>query len=178
MGKPDHPTIIAICSDSHDNIPNIKTFLDYCKKNQVARIIHCGDVTEDATVDFFKNNFTGKIDFVPGNAEISEQTRVKRTNRFQKIKHRPIPFITISIDGLYFAACHTRDKAKRLAEKKLYDIVFYGHNHKPWQEKRGESYMINPGNLAGMFYPASFAVYDTTNRKLELKILGQLDRVV
>ena len=34
--------------------------------------------------------------------------------------------------------------------------------------------MINPGELAGQFYKPTFAVYDRTTEKLELKILERL----
>jgi hypothetical protein len=173
---------IAICSDSHDNIVNIEKFLNYCKKNKIEKIIHCGDVTAESTKQIFKNEFPNKITFVEGNAEIEvqekttcgEQGRTKRTNRFQKIKRAPIPFLELEIDKLKIAACHTREKAKRLAEKNIYNIVFYGHNHKPWQEKINSTYIINPGNIAGMFYRASFATYNTTTKNLKLILLETL----
>ena len=165
---------IAICSDSHDNLVNIEKFLNYCKQNKVAEIIHCGDVTEKSTKDFFEKNFSGTINFVEGNAEITVQEKQKRTNRFQKIQRTPIPFLELTIDKIKIAVCHTREKAKRLAEKNLYNIVFYGHNHKPWQEKIGLTYLINPGNLAGMFYRASFATYNTTTKKLNLILLENI----
>jgi predicted phosphodiesterase len=34
--------------------------------------------------------------------------------------------------------------------------------------------LVNPGNLAGMFYKATFAIYETKTDKLELKILETL----
>lgn len=174
--------LLAICSDSHDNLANIEKFLNYCKKNKVKEIIHCGDVTEEATKIFFENNFSGKIHFVEGNAEITvqekstcgEQGRTKRTNRFQKIQRTPIPYLELHYPNIFLGVCHTREKAKRLAEKNLYHIIFYGHNHKPWQEKINLTYLINPGNLAGMFYRASFATYNTTTKKLNLVLLENL----
>jgi hypothetical protein len=35
--------------------------------------------------------------------------------------------------------------------------------------------LLNPGTLAGMFYKASFAIYDTQTGQAELKILEQLN---
>jgi len=166
--------LLAITSDSHDNLVNIKKFTDYCNTHKVALVIHCGDVTEKDTEKFFIKNLKAKIMFVGGNADIVNQEKFKRTNRFQKIKHEPIPFLDLTIDNIKIAACHTREKAKRLALSKKFDIVFYGHNHKPWQEKLERSYLVNPGNLAGLFYRASFATYDTKTKKLNLIILDQL----
>lgn len=166
--------LIAITSDSHDNLVNIKKFTDYCNAHEVATVIHCGDVTEKATEKIFISNLKAKIMFVGGNADIAVQEHAKRTNRFQKIKHTPIPFLALTLENIKIAACHTRVKAKQLAGKNRYNLIFYGHNHKPWQEKLGRSYLINPGNLAGMFYRASFATYDTRRKKLNLVILDQL----
>ena len=36
--------LIAIISDIHDNIPNLKKVLDYCRENKVEKIICCGDL--------------------------------------------------------------------------------------------------------------------------------------
>jgi hypothetical protein len=165
-------SLIAICSDSHDNIPNIKKFLDWCREHHVDFVIHCGDVTEDETKKFFQENFAGEIHFVPGNADIPEQKKVKSTNRFQKIKSAPVPYLDLTLDGVAIAACHEKSKAVRLVNAGKYLFVFYGHTHRPWPELIGKTYLINPGNLAGMFYPASFALFDTKTRKLELKILN------
>ena len=165
---------IAITADSHDNLVNIKKFTDFCNTNKVNLVIHCGDVTEKATEKFFIDALKAKIMFIGGNADIVNQEKFKRTNRFQKIKHEPIPFLDLTIDNIKIAACHTRVKAKHLAGKNKYGLIFYGHNHKPWQEKLGRAYLVNPGNLAGLFYRASFATYDTRRRKLELIILDQL----
>jgi len=192
--------LLAITSDSHDNLVNIKRFIDFCNVKKVDLIIHCGDVTEKETERFFIDNLKAPIRFAHGNADIANQEKLKRTNRFQKIKHSPIPFLEFDIDGIKISACHTREKAKRLALSNKYNIVFYGHNHKPWEEKMYPSHatacihaplsgvhgckdlfqrddtpvrLVNPGNLAGMFYRASFATYDTRTRKLNLIILDQ-----
>lgn len=165
---------IAICSDSHDNIVNIEKFLKYCADNNVEIIIHCGDVTTKDTQNYFQENFNGEILFAEGNAEIEVQEKLKKTNRFQRIKREPVPFIEKKVEELRIAACHKRDKGLRLALSGKYHLVFYGHNHKPWQEKVEKTFLINPGNLAGMFYKATFAVYNTETKQLELKLLELL----
>ena len=60
---------------------------------------------------------------------------------------------------------------KKLAESGKYDLVFYGHNHKPWEEKINTCKLINPGTLAGLFNKSTFAILDTETKKLELIIL-------
>ena len=58
---------IAIISDIHDNIPNLKKVLDYCRKQKVEKMIHCGDLATLETLDFINKNFSGEIFFTFGN---------------------------------------------------------------------------------------------------------------
>ena len=80
----------------------------------------------------------------------------------------------LEIDAKKFAFTHRPEFARGLASTGKYDFVFYGHTHKPWEEKIGFCRLINPGNLAGMFFKSTFAVYDTKQDKLELKILEKI----
>jgi len=54
------------------------------------------------------------------------------------------------------------------------NTIFYGHSHKPWiEEIKGVTY-ANPGNLAGIHYDPTFAVYETSSKKIKLIILNQI----
>ena len=77
----------------------------------------------------------------------------------------------IKIGGKKIAFCHFPEIGRDLAKTQKYDLVFYGHTHKPWEEKIGKTRLVNPGNIAGLFFRPSFAIYDTKTGKLELKIL-------
>jgi len=83
-------------------------------------------------------------------------------------------FGEIKIGVKKIAFCHFPEVAAELVKKQKYNFVFYGHNHKPWLEQVDKTKLVNPGNLAGIFYKATFAIYDTRTDKLELKILEKL----
>lgn len=163
---------IAICSDSHDNIPNISKFLFYCNNNNVDAIIHCGDWCAPSVLKFYRENFKGAIYGVMGNvhddAENVEKVAQKQTITIKKDR------LELELYGIKILITHYPDVAKSMAEMGKYQMIFYGHNHKPWQEKVNNAFLINPGTLAGMFYRASFAVYDAATKKLELKILDTM----
>ncbi|HUT22539.1 MAG TPA: metallophosphoesterase [Candidatus Bipolaricaulota bacterium] len=147
---------IAIISDSHDNLPNIKKFLDYCKGEKIKFIMHCGDIASLETWNYFQDNFKGEIHAVKGNAD---QIKLDRKKTFE-------------IDKIKIGMAHRIDTAQRLVLKDLdMHYAFYGHSHKPWIEKMYYTFIVNPGNLSGMFYKATFAVLDTETNNLELKIL-------
>lgn len=162
---------IAIISDSHDNLTNIKKAIDIMKKEDIAEIIHCGDLCAPSTLKEIAKNFSGKIHLVFGNVDGDHylETKISYTEFKNVIVYGDLG--ELEIDNKKIAFCHLPDFAHGLASEGKYDLVFYGHTHKPFEEQVGKTRLINPGTLAGMFYKASFAVYDTETDKLELKIL-------
>ncbi|KKP57402.1 MAG: Phosphodiesterase, MJ0936 family, partial [Candidatus Moranbacteria bacterium GW2011_GWF1_34_10] len=161
---------IAIISDVHNNETNLKKVLDYCAREKIKKIICCGDLASDETLDFMADNFNssskGEIFYTFGNMD-NEQLRefqyvdvYKNINLFRD-------FGEIEIERKRVAFVHYPDKARRLAQSGKYDFVFYGHTHKPWTElveARKNQYifnctMLNPGNVAGEIYLPTFAVW-------------------
>jgi len=164
---------IAIISDTHDNIPNIEKFLTWAKENKIETIIHCGDIAAPSMIiELFA---PAGLDFhcVFGNVADREML-IKFCGQFANTKcHEDIG--ELIIDDLKIAFCHFPEQAKELAQTGKYNLVFYGHTHKPWLETLpNNSQIINPGTLGGVFQKACFAVYDTATKKLELKILETL----
>ncbi|NCO23449.1 hypothetical protein COW09_00765 [bacterium (Candidatus Moisslbacteria) CG12_big_fil_rev_8_21_14_0_65_36_11] len=171
---------LAIISDSHDNIPNLEKALAWLKAEGVSLIIHCGDLCAPSILtEVLAPNFYGEIHLIHGNVGDRELLS-KKVQEFKNVKLHG-DFGRIEVKGKKIAFVHKPDEGKKLATSGLYDLVFYGHTHKPWIEEiktKGRDqkvvYLANPGNLAGMFYKATFATYDTEANKLELKILEKL----
>jgi len=163
---------IAIISDTHDNWANLKKAIDWIKKEKIQVILHCGDISSQKTIDDAKKLFGGEIRFVRGNADYDLSYLPEKQE--------------IEVGGKNIAFAHFPDAAKKMAQTGNFDLVFYGHTHRPWDEKilpkvssnknsgKKECHMINPGELAGHFYKPTFAVYDTETEKLELKILEKI----
>ncbi len=163
--------LIAIISDSHDNIPRIDEMLKILKKKDIKTIIHCGDVCAPDVLRYLEKNFVGKIYLSLGNVDgdhkMMEKISKEETKNIKIFKN----FGELKIDKLNMAFTHYPEKAKILTKTKKYDYVFYGHNHKPWEEKINTCKLINPGTLAGLFNKSTFAILDTETKKLELIIL-------
>lgn len=164
---------IAIVSDSHDNLPNIEKFLDWVNNHGVEMIIHCGDLAAPSIIKKeLAPNFSGPIHFINGNVadrELNEEVAKEFNHVFF---HQD--FGELEVAGKKIAFVHFPWLAKELANKGKYDLVFYGHDHKPWEEIVGKTRMLNPGTLAGMFNKATFAVYDTETEKAQLILLETL----
>ncbi len=150
----------AIVSDTHDNLPNLNKVIDFLNKENINVVLHCGDISNQETINEASKNFKGEIKLVRGNADFS----------LQKLAES----MKLDLGGKKIAFVHFPQIAKQLAESKKFDLVFYGHTHRPWEEKIGNCRLVNPGEVAGQRYKPTFALYDTDTDKLELKILEKI----
>ncbi|HNZ86773.1 MAG TPA: YfcE family phosphodiesterase [bacterium] len=160
---------IGIISDTHDNIIRIDQMLSFLNEKNINTIIHCGDVTNLETLKHLSKNFNGKIYLSLGNVDEMHGLEKKHINFdnvfvFEKIGE-------LKINNFNIGFCHFPNLAKELAQKNIFDIVFYGHTHEPWEENINNTKLINPGTLAGMFNKSTFAILDTETKNIGLKIL-------
>lgn len=160
---------LAIISDSHDNVPNIDEALKLIADFGAEVIIHCGDVCAPSVLAYLAEKFSGPIYLCLGNVEGDHQKKITE-NQIENVTIFPTTGI-VELDKLKIAFNHYPDQAKKLAEENKYDLVFYGHNHKPWEETVGTTRLVNPGTLAGLFSKPTMAFYDTMTKQLTLKIL-------
>ena len=62
---------IAIISDTHDNLLNLRVFFNFAKKENIETIVHCGDTAHSETLEeILKNIERLKIFEDFGEAEI------------------------------------------------------------------------------------------------------------
>lgn len=160
---------IAIIADSHDNLQNLDKCLKICKQEGVDKIICCGDVDNFDTLKHISSNFSGEIFLVKGNADtFNDEDAASLGNiNYQGF----IGYAKLGQVNLGF--CHKSGDIKKVKDKsdnKL-DFIFYGHSHKPWLVKEAGTTLINPGNIASIYYQATFALLDLKSRNLQLKII-------
>lgn len=160
---------IAIISDIHNNELNLKKVLNFCAEKKIEKIICCGDLASQETLDFLCDNFSGEIFYTFGNMDV-DHLNIEAYKHVSKYRNVFVyeSFGETEIDGKKIAFVHFPNKAKRLAETGKYDFVFFGHTHKPWEEMIGKCKMLNPGNVTGDLYPPTFAVWSTEDDKFEL----------
>jgi len=156
---------IIIISDSHDNLPNIDEALRIIKREKIETMIHCGDLTSVRTLNYLRRNFFGKIYLALGNADYNLEEKEEDNLKIFS------DFGEICLGDKKIGFCHEPAKAKKFLAEGGFDLIFYGHTHRPWEENIGRTRFINPGNVAGLIHKASFAIYDTIKDELKLKIL-------
>ena len=164
--------LIAVISDIHDNLANLAKVLKCCQQNKITKLICCGDTTTLETINYLAINFPGEIFVVRGNIEIYEDDELaglKNIKSFGAVGK-------IKIAETNIAFCHEPIKIEKIlnSSHSKPDFIFYGHTHKPWLEKRDNVTIVNPGNVAGVWHQATFAILNVSNKKLELKIIADL----
>lgn len=168
--------LIAIISDIHDNIPNLKKVLDYCRQNKVEKIICCGDVATIETLDFMCDNFAGEIFFTYGNMDQGHVADYDFSGDDYRNVHIFPESGAHTFDNIRTAFVHYPDVARRLCESGKYDFVFHGHTHKPWQEKINNCIILNPGNVANQIYLPTFATWNTSDNSFQLVRINELSQ--
>ena len=185
---------IVIISDIHDNLVNLEKCLSWCKKEEVEKIICCGDVTNSDILKFLSENFSGEIFLVKGNAELYDEAELeiyKNINYGGRLAGHSLGdgrTAVFEIAGFKVGVCHEPFLIKEVLAKMEnpprpsstppkegnLKIVFFGHTHKPWIEEKEGIKTVNPGTLGGVFTPATFAYWETENGALELKLLQNI----
>jgi len=164
---------IAIVSDTHGNVANFKKAVGWLNKENIQLILHCGDIGNPESLKESLVDFKGEFFGVFGNMDKDFKILLEEYNKISRVEIKEDIFEKV-IDKKKIAFTHFPNEAKKLAQSGKFDLVFYGHTHRPWEEKVGECRMINPGELAGQFQKPTFAIYDTETENLELKILEKL----
>ena len=158
---------IAIISDTHNNFIRGEKVRDILKKEGINFIIHCGDIGEK---DYLKKIFKKfEVRAVLGNADDGYGTIEE---------YQELPNIVVYkdrgeeiINNKRISFNHYPEIAKKIAKTEKYDFVFYGQTHKPWEEKIGKTILLNPGNVSGILYNSTFAIYDFKIKEFKLIII-------
>lgn len=149
--------LIGICSDSHDNVPNIKKAASYFISKNVSKVVHAGDYCSPFTIQHFKGlnlhgifgNNDGDIYLLMkkfheiGGTLHGHFYRFKSINRSIAVYHGTVPEITQS-----------------LIESKRYDVVISGHTHEASVQEFSGTVAINPGTMHGFEGKGTVALYD------------------
>ena len=163
---------IGVVSDTHGNVANFKKAVNWLSGQGIDVVLHCGDIGSPESMKESLAGFKGEFFGILGNMDADFEMDLKEYN-FGKVKVAESN-LELEFDGKKIAMAHKPEPAKKLAETGKYNLVFYGHTHKPNVAQANHCLLVNPGELAGQLFKPSFAVYDTSTGKLELKILETL----
>ena len=156
--------LIGIISDTHDDMHAIKKAVDILNAEQVSRVIHAGDLTSPFTFETF-NELQSGFSGVFGNNDGDRLLLNKKSNG--SIYNQPL--IT-TFSNRKIVVVHEPYLVDALSDSGHFDIVIYGHTHRPDIRYIKTTLIINPGKVARLHKGEStLTLLDTV--KMEAKIV-------
>ena len=162
--------IIAVMSDSHDNIWNLRKALSIIKKKDAGMIIHCGDFV--APFMLKELNLAGiPIQGVFGNNDGDRYllTKLSLTSLTNITFYDPVGQVNIS--GFKIGFTHHDIVGESLASGGNFDMVCYGHSHEYFLKDIGGTWLLNPGEIMGKDGFPGFCFIDTDTAEVERVLL-------
>ncbi len=157
---------IAILSDSHDHIGNLRLAIDICNQQGATVLLHCGDLISPFMLAELAR-FNGAIHLIYGN-NAGDQHLVSQScgTTFPAITHHGV-YGAAEAGGLRFAFTHYPALARGIAAQGSFDVVCCGHNHNHSVQQVGKTLLINPGELLGKDEQPGFYILDSASRSTE-----------
>ena len=137
--------MIGILSDSHDNLPRIRDAVRLFNDAGCDLVIHAGDFVAPFAVSELRN-LRAPVKAVFGNCDGERAGLAKAFEGLGEIRAAPLKF---THTGLRFLVCHLDSPVDRHLASGNYDVVVFGHTHKPLAERRAEVLLVNPGETGG-----------------------------
>lgn len=160
---------LAVCSDIHDNIWVLEHALS--EMADADAVVFCGDLCAPFTLVQLAEEVAGPVHVVWGNNDGDKWQLTQQAARFSHVRlHGELA--EIELDGLRIAANHWPEIAQGLAHCGRYDLVCYGHDHTAFQERVGDSLLLNPGEIMGRFGRSTYALFDTRKRTAAIREVG------
>ena len=150
---------IAILSDTHDQVANLRVVIEFCNSKKISCLVHCGDLISPFMLKEL-GRLDGQVHLIFGN-NMGDLTNIASfcQTRFTNVTHHG-PFGELHHGGCHLAFVHYPHLAEGLASQEIYDVVCYGHNHKRRIHWIGSTLLVNPGQLLGEDHDAGFTVLD------------------
>lgn len=157
---------IAILSDSHDNLENVKKALNEVKYQGVEYIFHLGDFVSPFTFKAIFENYRGHGFAVFGNND-GDRTQLTKIANSLNIEVADTINV-INFFGRKILLMHgfgspelTKLIANSLILSNNFDFVFFGHTHEKSLQRIDNKLALNPGELGGVITGIpTFAIFD------------------
>ncbi len=137
--------MIGVLSDTHDNLTRVREAVRLFNEAGCDLVVHAGDFVAPFAVDELRN-LRAPVKAVFGNCDGERAGLIKAFEGLGEIGLAPLIF---DHAGRRFLVRHLdSDVAGHLASK-AFDIIIFGHTHRPLAEIRDGTLLVNPGEAGG-----------------------------
>lgn len=165
--------IIAVMSDSHDNIWNMRKAISIIKNEGAGMIIHCGDfVAPFMLQELDKAGIP--VHGVFGNNDGDQHLLTKLS--LTSLKNITLHGLIGEVDtgGFPIAFTHQEMVGEGLASTAKFKMVCFGHSHVHLETNIGKTIFLNPGELMGKDGNPGFCLVNTDNKRVKrISLAGQ-----
>ncbi len=137
--------MIGMMSDSHDNVTMIRRAVAVFNDAHCDLVLHAGDIVAPFAIKELAG-LNCRVRAVYGNVDGEKQGLMMAVQPFGEIREAPFVF---SYAGREILLCHIDLPVKKYMAAGEYDIIIFGHTHKPEIRKEGKTLAVNPGETGG-----------------------------
>lgn len=157
---------VGILSDTHDNMVQLRKAVDLFLEKRVQHVIHAGDFTSPFTFRIL-NELTCGFTGIYGNNDGDKLLLQKMSEG--KVFNQPHIF---GLAGRKIVLMHEHFLVDALADSGHFDLVIYGHTHKPEVRTANKTLVINPGETGSWLYGRSTVAFaDLSTMQAEIVTL-------
>jgi putative phosphoesterase len=167
---------VCIVSDSHDRAEPLAAAVRQAAAEGAAAVIHCGDLIGTQTL-------RGALavglplHLIHGN-NVGDQISLARwvRERSGRLQYHGLD-ARLELGGKRIFAVHYPEYGYAMACTGDWDLVCCGHSHQAEARrvanvKGGETWLVNPGTVAGLSAPATWMLGDLAAMRFEVRELG------
>ena len=167
---------VCIVSDSHDRADALAQAVREAKAAGAEAVIHCGDLIGAQTV---KPALAAglPVHLIHGNNVGDTQALHFQSRRSDGLLQYHGADARLELGGRRVFVVHYDDYGFAMACTGQWDLVCCGHSHKAEARKvrtvqDTESWLVNPGTVAGLSAPATWVLADLVAMRFEVRELG------
>jgi hypothetical protein len=161
--------LIGLMADTHDYLPMVDKAVKRLNEESIELVLHAGDYVSPFVIPKFKE-LRPKLIGVFGNNDGDHDLLGKRFSENERLELRGT-FAELTFDNVKIALLHGSDKEllKSLIDCESFDVVVHGHTHNAEVYRKGETLIVNPGEVCGYLSGKStIALLETTKREATL----------
>ncbi|MFY9317858.1 MAG: metallophosphoesterase family protein [Burkholderiales bacterium] len=167
---------ICIVSDSHDRADPLARAVEQARQAGAEAVIHCGDLIGTQTLRGALSAGL-PLHLIHGN-NIGDQVSLARwvRERNGQLQYHGLD-ARLELAGRKIFVVHYPEYGYAMACTGDWDLVCCGHSHQASIEqvanvKGGRTWLVNPGTVAGLAAPATWAIGDLEAMRFEVRLLS------
>jgi putative phosphoesterase len=134
---------IGILSDSHDNRSIAGDALSLFLRERVGAVLHLGDVCSPSVLDPFRASAVPILGVFGNNDADRQGMQAVSGNGFERGPR------VLDLAGRKILMSHTFDELQGRIVRGMFDLILFGHTHRPLTMRAGRAVVINPGEACG-----------------------------